>query len=137
MLGELLILGGQLAFAIGVIFTKKLSADTNPFLVAAIVALIGALSMTPILFYFSKDLFSFSKDKIILAILAGIFWIGIGEALYTYGLSMTTISTASLLALSFPLFAITLGIIFFGDPINVKFIIAALLMISGYILLVL
>ncbi len=137
MLGELLIIGGQFAFAAGIIFTKKLSADTNPFLVAAIVALIGALSMTPILFYFSKDLLSFSKEKIVLAVLAGIFWIAIGEALYTYGLSMTTISTASLLALSFPLFAITLGIIFFGDPINIKFIIAALLMISGYVLLVL
>ena len=136
MIGELLIIGAQIAFAVGILFTKKLTGDTSPLLVAALTAVIGSLVLVPLLFYFSNDLKVFTQQKWLWAVLAGVFWISIGEILYVSGLARTTLSNASLLALTFPLFAVTLAVIFLGETITFKFIIASLLMIGGYVLLV-
>ncbi|PIU21011.1 MAG: hypothetical protein COT15_04555 [Candidatus Diapherotrites archaeon CG08_land_8_20_14_0_20_34_12] len=135
MLGELLIVLGQLGMAIGVLFIKKLTADTNPILVTALIFLVGGLAMIPIIFYFSKDLAVFTQQKYIWVIIAAIALPVIGEILYISGLARTTMSTAGLLALTFPLFAVTLAVAFLGETINLKFIIASLLMLAGYVLL--
>jgi drug/metabolite transporter (DMT)-like permease len=115
---------------------KKLADETNPILLTSIIILIGALMMLPALIYFSKDIKLFTRQKLIWAILASIFWIVIGEVLYLSGLSKITLSRTALLGLTFPLFAISLAIIFLGETITLKFIIAAVLMIVAYIILV-
>ena len=136
MIGEALVIGAQIAFAVGVLFTKKLLGDSHPLLIAALTAVIGSVLLVPLLFYFSSDLKVFTGQKWLWAILAGVFWIGVGEIMYVSGLARTSLSNASLLALTFPLFAVSLAVIFLGETLTLKFVIASLLMIAGYVLLV-
>jgi len=136
MKGELLILLSQVAWAVSGLFMKKFVQNTNPFLATSLIVLIGAILLSPILVYFSKEVKSFSSQKIILSILIAIFWIILGEILYLSGLNKISLSKASLLALTFPFYATLLGMIFLGEKIDLKFIFASLLMIAGYIFLV-
>jgi len=136
MRGELLIILAQVAWAFSVLFIKKLTQDINPVLVTLVIALIGVIFILPILFYYLEDIRLFSSQKIIWAILAGILWIAVGEILYISGLKKIPISRASLLSMTFPLFVTLIGVIFLGEKISLKFIIAAFLMAIAYILLV-
>jgi drug/metabolite transporter (DMT)-like permease len=136
MRGEILIILAQIAYAGSILFVKKLTKDINPILVTCIIALIGTIFVLPILFYFWKDIKFFVGKKLIWAILAGVLWISIGEIFYILGVSKIPISKASLLALFFPFFTTLFGIIFLGEKITLKFIIAAILMTIAYILLV-
>jgi drug/metabolite transporter (DMT)-like permease len=136
MRGEILIILAQIAYTGSILFVKKLTQEINPILVTCIIALIGTISVLPFLFYFLRDLRLLTGKKIIWAILAGILWITVGEILYILGVSKISISKASLLALFFPLFTTLLGIIFLGEKITLKFLIAAILMLIGYILLI-
>jgi drug/metabolite transporter (DMT)-like permease len=113
-----------------------LIGEINPVLITIIIALTGAIFTLPLLFYFSKDLKAFTGKNLIFAILAGVFWIAVGEILYVLGLSKIPISTASLLTLTFPLFVTLLGIIFLGEKISLRFILASFLITIGYIILV-
>ena len=104
MKGELLILLAQLSWAVSTLFMKKFVQNTNPFLATSLIVLIGAILISPIFVYFSKEIKSFSYQKMALAILIAILWIPIGEILYNFGLSKISLSKASLLALTFPFF---------------------------------
>lgn len=136
MKGELLILLAQVSWAVSTLFMKKFVQNTNPFLATSLIVLIGAILISPIFVYFSKEIKSFSYQKMALAILIAILWIPIGEILYNFGLSKISLSKASLLALTFPFFATLLGIIFLGEKIDLKFIFASILMLASYILLI-
>ena len=137
MLGILFIIAAQLAFAIGSLFLKKLTADTDPLLATATMVVMGAISLSPILLHFSHD---FQKlvlaPKMLWAALAGIFIVGIGEVCYTYGISKTPLSNLGLLSLFFPLFTALLGYFFLGETLGTKEAIAAMLIIAGYMVLV-
>ena len=104
MKGELLILLAQVSWAVSTLFMKKFVQNTNPFLATSLIVLIGAILISPIFIYFSKEIKSFSYQKMALAILIAILWIPIGEILYNFGLSKISLSKASLLALTFPFF---------------------------------
>lgn len=136
MRGEILIILAQVAYAGGILFIKKLTREINPILVTCIIALIGTMTILPILFYFFNDLRLLTGKKLIWAILAGILWTTIGGILYILGVAKIPISKASLLALFFPLFTTLLGVIFLGEKITLKFVIAAILMVISYILLI-
>jgi drug/metabolite transporter (DMT)-like permease len=136
MRGEILIILAQFVWALSAYFVKRLTQEINPFFVTSLIALIGTIFILPLFFYFLKDVKSLSSEKLIFAILAGIFWIAIGEILFTLGLKKTSLSVASLLSLTFPLFAILIGIIFLGEKITLKFILGAILMVIAYFILV-
>lgn len=108
----------------------------NPLFLTAAMALIGVIFLIPILVYFWPQIKLFDNQKLIWLILAGLLWIALGEILFVVGLSKATLVNASLLALTFPLFAILIGAIFLKEVIGVKFIIASVLMVAGYLLLV-
>lgn len=137
MTGELLIIAAQLVFAVGYLFVKKLTVDANPLFVAALVTLIGALVLLPLLFYFSKELRLLTSQKFLWAVLAGIFWIAAGELLLLGGISKAPLSHAGVLMLTFPVFTTSLAVIFLGEAITFKFLFASFLMAAGYIILIL
>lgn len=136
MRGEFLIILAQIAWAFNSLFVKKLAQDFHPILITLISALAGTIFLLPFLFFFLKDLTSFPLQKFLLAILAGIFWIPVGEILFIFGLSQIPVSKGSLLSLTFPIFVTILGIIFLGEKITQKFVLAAILMVIGYLILV-
>jgi drug/metabolite transporter (DMT)-like permease len=136
MRGEILIILAQISWAISTFLVKKLTGEINPVLITIIIALSGTIFTLPLLFYFSKDLKAFIGKNLIFAILAGVLWIAVGEILYVLGLSKIPISRASLLTLTFPLFVTLLGVIFLGEKISLRFILASLLIAIGYIILV-
>jgi len=117
-------------------FVKKLASVADPLLTTAIIAISGTIFLLPFLFYFSKDLKVFIGKNLLFAIFAGILWITIGNVLWVFGVKKIPISIASLLALFYPLFVILLGVIFLQEKITLKFLIASILMIIGYIILV-
>jgi drug/metabolite transporter (DMT)-like permease len=136
MRGEILIILAQISWAISTFLVKKLTLQVNPMLIVAVISLSGAIFILPLLFYFSKDLRMISGKNLVFLIFAGILWIVVGEILYVLGLNKIPISRASLLALTFPFFVTLLGVIFLQEKITLKFIIASVLMVIGYIILV-
>jgi len=60
MKGELLILLAQVSWAVSTLFMKKFVQNTNPFLATSLIVLIGAILISPIFIYFSKEIKSFS-----------------------------------------------------------------------------
>ena len=136
MIGEVMIILAQVSWAFGALLTKKLAKDINPVVVTGVIAIIGTVCVLPFLIYFSKDLKLFTGAKVWWAIAPGLLWIATGEVMYVFGLSKTSLSHAAVLALAFPLFATTLAIVFLGETLNLKFIVASLFMIVGYVILV-
>lgn len=133
--GTLLIVGSQIAWAIGALFLKKLVGATNPLLASALIALAGAIFLLPVLFFFTKDIGFLTREEWLWAALRGVLWISIGGALFAYGMGKVELSHAALLALTYPLFATLLGIFFLGETIDIRFIIASGLFIAGYLVL--
>jgi len=136
MKGEIFIILAQLVWAISSLFVKKLLQDTNPLLVTSLIAFLGTIFVFPFLIYFWNELKIFTPQKLIWAILAGLFWIALGEIFYSLGLRKVPISRASLLALSFPFFTTLLGVIFLSEKITLRFILGTIFMVIGYIILV-
>jgi len=135
MRGEIFIILAQISFALSAFFIKKLIQQLNPIFATSLISLIGTLCILPLFLYFSKEIKNLSSQMLIFAILAGIFLILFGETLYNLGLKNTSLSVASLLSLTFPFFATLLGVIFLGEKITLKFLLAAFLMIISYLLL--
>ncbi|MBD1919967.1 EamA family transporter [Microcoleus sp. FACHB-831] len=149
MLGYLLIIAGNASLAIGILFIRLLtnpkdgSNQLNPFFVTSLVAVSGAIILSPILFSHTGeliDLLRHQKIKVVHAVLAGLFYIAMGELLFNIGLSKldeNALSQSGLLALSFPIFAGLAGYIFFKETINiVRFSIAFILMAAGFLVFV-
>lgn len=137
MRGEFFIIGAQVVWAISALLSKKLSAQIHPALVTFLFAAIGTLSLLPFFIYFSKDIALLSRQQWIWIVAGGVLWIALGEVLYIYGVSKISLLHAGLLALTYPLFITILGVIFLGEVITLKFLIASALFVAGYLVLVL
>lgn len=137
MHGDLLILGSQLAWAVGALFLKKLTGTVNPALAMALVAIIGGITLIPVLFIFHRDLYTLTREDVFWAAIRGVIGVTIAGLLFTYGISRTSLSHAAVLALAYPLFTVLLGVLFLGEAITWQFIVASILFIIGYIILTL
>jgi len=105
----------------------------NPLLVIFIPALIGVLALAPIIL--SRNL-PIQKSTLIYLIIIGILWIPIGQIIFLTGVKLIEASKVSFLALTYPLFVTILSIIFLGEKITLKFLIASLLITAGVILMI-
>ncbi len=135
MSGYVFILGAQLAWAISILSLKKLSGSVHPALAMVLVEIVGLAVLLPLLFFFHREIAALTKQEMLWAGIRGIVGVAIGGLLFTYGMNRISVSHASLLALAYPLFAILLGILFMGDVITWRFIVAAALFVGGYLIL--
>ncbi len=136
MNGTLAIIIAQACFATGALLLKKLAQVTNPFLANALVALLGAIAMVPLLLYFSKDI-KLSSHQFLLALAVSVASLIIGGVLNTYGLSKVPLSQAALLVFLYPFFATLLAIFFLGEALSIKLAVGGALMAVGYLVLTL
>ncbi|MEM5832458.1 MAG: DMT family transporter [Candidatus Aenigmatarchaeota archaeon] len=133
MYGELLVILAQFIWAIVLILQKKIMETVNPLLVIFIPALIAALALAPIAL--SRNL-PIQKSTLIYLIIIGILWIPIGQIIFLTGVKLIEASKVSFLALTYPLFVTILSIIFLGEKITLKFLIASILITAGVILMI-
>lgn len=131
--GEVLVILAQVVWAIALLLQKKVVGNVDPLTVTFVSSLAGSLVLTP--FILTKDI-SISRVDLMYLIIAGTLWIAAGEFIYISGLKLTTASRASLLALTFPVFVTVLAIIFLGEQITWKFILASILIATGIIVMV-
>jgi drug/metabolite transporter (DMT)-like permease len=135
MSGALLIVAAQLAFAVGALFLKKLATGTSPYLAAALMLAVAAAATAPLLLLRLGDLRALSTQQLGWAVLASLFWLVIGEVLFSLGIAATTLTRASLLMLTLPLFSAVLAVAFLGEAITARSVAAAVLVCAGAALL--
>jgi drug/metabolite transporter (DMT)-like permease len=148
MLGYLLIIAGNASLALGLLFIRLLTnpkdnTPLNPYLLTSLMVICGAIILAPIAISSSSEvlnIISKEKSKFIQIVLAGLFYIVLGEMCFNIGLSKldeNALSVGGLLALSFPLFTALLGALFLKEDFNmIRFIIALGLMSTGFIVFV-
>ncbi len=137
MLGLVLIICAQIAYAFGGVLIRKYLSNYNPLLVSSLMAVISGLIFLPILFFgFKNTVGNFTFKNIWPFILTAFVWLVIAEFLYIYGFQKaSSLTLASLMTLFYPLFSAILSIFIFHETFTWKTISAGILMISGFILL--
>ena len=137
MLGLILIICAQVAYAFGGLMIRKYLSNYNPLLVSSLMAVISGLIFLPILFFgFKNTIGNFTFKSILPFIITAIIWLVIAEFLYIYGFQKApSLTLASLMTLFYPLFSAILGIIFFHEAFTWKTILAGILMTGGFFLL--
>ena len=135
MIGAALVLAAQLSFAAGALVIKKLTAQASPDLVAALMLLIAAGATAPVLLWRAGEVRALSGQQVTWLVLASLFWLVLGEVLFSVGLATTSLSRASILMLTLPLFGTLLGVLVLGEPIDRRFLVGASLVVGGAALL--
>lgn len=132
----LLLVAAQLIWAVSWFFTKRAVDTISPFLVYVFESIFFFVFTVPLIFYFLKDFKTIPLRISFWMILAS--FIGVlGGLIYFLGFKKVPFMAASLTALIFPFFATLLGVIFLHEPLTLKFIIAAIFVTIGSIILVL
>src|SRR5688572_14590053 len=132
MRGEWFILAAQVFWAVGALYLKKLLSITNPLLAHALVAVFGGILLLPVIGLYWNEIVKNPPQQWWFAAIRGIAWIAVGGLLFTIGLSKTTLSNTSILALTYPLFATILAVVLLHETLSVRFTIASLLFLAGY-----
>ena len=128
MVGELFILLSQLLWAFVLILQKKL--DMDALVLSFAFNAIGTIVMLPMLF---KDL-SAIKGNINMIAIAAVFQT-LGLVFYLGGLRIVTANITSLLFMTFPMFTSVLAMVFLGEKITAKIMVAFGLMAAGLLVL--
>ena len=137
MLGLIILIFAQISYAFGGVLIRKYLINYNPLLVSSLMSFISGLIFFPILFFsFRHTVSNITPKNIWVFILTAFIWLVVGEILYVYGFQKSpSLTLASIMTLFYPLFSTILGIIFLGEILTWKIIIAGILMTSGFILL--
>lgn len=137
MFGLILIIFAQIAYAFGGVLIRKYLSNYNPLLVSSLMAVISGLIFLPVLFIgFKNTISGFSFKDIWPFILTAFIWLCVAEFFYIFGFQKApSLTLASLMTLFYPLFSTILGIVFFGEVLTWKTILAGILMTGGFLLL--
>ncbi len=137
--GVILIFLAQVFWVFQLFFLKKYLTQINPLVINAFQVFFAFLIFIPLLFYFlfSGNISKLITDSKIFWIgVSGILWIILGETFFLFGLFKLPISLASFIALIYPLLATILGVLFLKEVIDLYFILGAILIILGFVLLI-
>ncbi len=131
LLSELAVLGGALCYALNAIITKRLPAN-NSLCVATGVLISASLFMLPMpMLVGETDISGFSAASMIAALMLGIFSTGIAMFVYFKLLSTATAAFFSLINYLIPLWALFIGVVFMGEQLEWRAIMALLLILGG------
>lgn len=135
-MGAFAIFAAEFIWAIGAIFLKKVTTTVNPFAVAMLVEFCAACVLIPLLFFTYKDISVITRQEVIWVLIRGVA-VGIGGVFFIYGISRLPLTYASIMTMTYPLCATILAILFLGEPITWRFMMATILFVSGYLVLTL
>lgn len=135
-MGAFAIFAAEFIWAIGAIFLKKVTVTVNPFTVAALVELCAAFILVPLILFTYRDVSMLNRQEIVWILIRGVA-IGIGGVFFIYGISKLPLTYASIMTMTYPLCAALLAIVFLGEPITLRFVLATILFVAGYLILTL
>lgn len=138
MIGLIFIFLAQIAYAFGGLVIRKYLGSYNPILISAFMSVVSFAFFLPlIIIFYRSEVGGLTLKASIPFIVAGIVWLVIAEILYNAGLIKSpSLTLASLMTLFYPLFSTILGILFLKEQLTLKTIIAAVLMSTGFVFLV-
>ena len=138
MIGLVLIICAQIAYAIGGLVIRKYLGGYNPVLITAFMTTVSFVFFFPLIMLFYRgEVVGLTFKTALPFVVAGIIWLVVAEILYNAGLLKSpSLTLASLMTLFYPLFSTILGIIFLKEALTIKTVVAAVLMFTGFIFLV-
>lgn len=138
LIGVLASLGTILCWGFGIVLFKIILNNNDPYILTAgrMLFLLPTLAILSIIPYRKKSSGKkFTKNQLFLALLSGLIALGIGDTLLYFGLNSTNINIVAPLTSITPIFSALIAIIFLGEKVSKKTIIATLLVTAGTILL--
>ena len=138
LIGVISSLGTVLCWGFGVVFFKIILNSNDPYILAAgrMLFLIPTLAILSIIPYGNKsNNRKISRMQLVLALLSGLISLGIGDNLLYLALDSTNTNIVAPLTSLTPIFSALIAIIFLGEKVSKKTIIATLLVTTGTMLL--
>ena len=138
LIGVISSLGTVLCWGFGVVFFKIILNSNDPYILAAgrMLFLIPTLAILSIIPYGNKsNNRKISRIQLVLALLSGLISLGIGDNLLYLALDSTNTNIVAPLTSLTPIFSALIAIIFLGEKVSKKTIIATLLVTTGTMLL--
>ena len=138
LIGVISSLGTVLCWGFGVVFFKIILDSNDPYILAAgrMLFLIPTLAILSIIPYGNKSSNrKISRIQLVLALLSGLISLGIGDNLLYLALDSTNTNIVAPLTSLTPIFSALIAIIFLGEKVSKKTIIATLLVTTGTMLL--
>ena len=138
LIGVISSLGTVLCWGFGVVFFKIILNSNDPYILAAgrMLFLIPTLAILSIIPYGNKSSNrKISRIQLVLALLSGLISLGIGDNLLYLALDSTNTNIVAPLTSLTPIFSALIAIIFLGEKVSKKTIIATLLVTTGTMLL--
>lgn len=134
-IGIILALGAGLSFAGYTFVSRKMLANHSPLSVVAVVFMLSAILLSPLLFVFDLSWIT-SIRGVGISLHLGIVATGIAYFLFAKGLSNVSSSTAVTLSLAEPLTATLLGVIVVGERLNLLSWTGISLLLLGIVILI-
>ena len=138
LIGVISSLGTVLCWGFGVVFFKIILNSNDPYILAAgrMLFLVPTLAILSIIPYGNKSSNrKISRIQLVLALLSGLISLGIGDNLLYLALDSTNTNIVAPLTSLTPIFSALIAIIFLGEKVSKKTIIATLLVTTGTMLL--
>lgn len=138
LIGVLASLGTILCWGFGIVLFKIILNNNDPYILTAgrMLFLLPTLAILSIIPYGKKSpRKEWTKTQLSLALLSGLIALGIGDTLLYLGLDSTNINIVAPLTSITPIFSTIIAILFLGEKVSKKTIIATLLVTAGTTLL--
>jgi len=138
LIGVLASLGTILCWGFGIVLFKIILNNNDPYILTAgrMLFLLPTLAILSIIPYGKKSpRKKLTKTQLSLALLSGLIALGIGDTLLYLGLDSTNINIVAPLTSITPIFSAIIAILFLGEKVSKKTIIATLLVTTGTTLL--
>jgi DME family drug/metabolite transporter len=138
LIGVLASVGTIFCWGFGIVFFKLILNNNDPYILTAgrMLFLIPTLAVLSIIPHRKKiPRKKLTKTQISLALLSGLIALGFGDTLLYLGLDSTNINIIAPLTSITPIFSAIIAIIFLGEKVSKKTIIATLLVTIGTMLL--
>jgi DME family drug/metabolite transporter len=128
--GLILALGAGLAYAGYSVTTKRILEHQAPEAVISVIFTLGALLLSPILFFYNLNWLAY-QNGIIIILHLGLIATAFAYILFARGLKLLPVSTAVTLSLAEPLTAASLGIFILHESVTWEFLIGMLVLFVG------
>jgi DME family drug/metabolite transporter len=137
LIGVLASLGTLLCWGFGIVLFKIILKDNDPYVLSAgrMIFLLPTLAILSVVPYGKKLRKKLTKTQLTLTLLSGLIALGIGDTLLYLGLESTNINIIAPLTSLTPIFSAIIAILFLGEKISRKTIIATVLVTAGTMLL--
>lgn len=135
--GYLMIFMAYVVWAVSTLFVKKVVSQHSPVLVTAIMSLVGAMVLLPVIIAQRREVGALPALSWVLLIGGGVLWIPIGQLLANYGIERVNLSKAGFLALSFPLLLVGLSVLFLDEKLTLRFLLGSVVMAVGFVIVAL